>query len=831
MSLFNFFSISGSSADDEEDFYYTEIELDSPLDSSSSSSGISSAGHSIEPLSPSPHCCENCGCHASNVRFNSRSSPLQSTLKASPSTWMHLDMARPAHEDPEYRQRLARTVQLQPNNHGNSVFRRRPGRKPNSLKFTSGASSNALLSQMSANQLAALQQQNAMHLQHNLQHLQASLANRHKRNRKASSQSTIMATVAAQNAYDQLPLTFELQPVPVKRSKPIQVPALAAHRRPKSPNSLCSPFTVGSVQNSPRSYFHCISPSSLGSPSGSSCSSTSAASFSSLCSVAAAASVETDLPSSVAKTATIPIPKTTTANLLSMSGTAAYAPNEHLMDHILRPMQPMQHAVEAIETEHLLQSLESYDSAFGCEATMLPDQDVEIQPPDVQAELELQTPENHQAVGEGEIGGEIDEVEEASELFIDTGEDDNLDELLDTPQFSLNVGQSSLSTFPADEQPTDLTTGPRGLFVDEESDALTKLAESAVHALVNVKRAQQLAAAEQSQQPQQMVQQLDEHQQHVFENFEFEDQNGQNFDNDLIGDHDNKEKHIKKPSHSNRHSVLKRADYEALLTDHQYRHRQQVPVQVHHRKISPSAITNVRFTSSRLPRMAGRPARYEQAVRRAYERRYSFTPCKIGSSNTMKLSSRRPVGRPPKPTLSYNTDISGRTSSVVITAASPSTSVNASGVHARRPPGRPKGSGKTSKLIRQTSQSQEDSSDLNTSFESYSSGVLGSSAEVESLDSGLGGSASVSDVFASTLLQRHGNLPITAASAVRLKNSAAKCRKKFGMENKHQWCTQCKWKKACSRVAAAVAAATSASATLPATEMNSRVQHVVSTAI
>lgn len=46
-----------------------------------------------------------------------------------------------------------------------------------------------------------------------------------------------------------------------------------------------------------------------------------------------------------------------------------------------------------------------------------------------------------------------------------------------------------------------------------------------------------------------------------------------------------------------------------------------------------------------------------------------------------------------------------------------------------------------------------------------------------------------------------------AASAFTVKSSpirrprgeAKKCRKVYGMEHREQWCTQCKWKKACTR--------------------------------
>lgn len=52
----------------------------------------------------------------------------------------------------------------------------------------------------------------------------------------------------------------------------------------------------------------------------------------------------------------------------------------------------------------------------------------------------------------------------------------------------------------------------------------------------------------------------------------------------------------------------------------------------------------------------------------------------------------------------------------------------------------------------------------------------------------------------------HGtSIPAAAASGLakspvrRPRGDAKKCRKVYGMEHRDQWCTQCKWKKACSR--------------------------------
>jgi hypothetical protein len=54
-------------------------------------------------------------------------------------------------------------------------------------------------------------------------------------------------------------------------------------------------------------------------------------------------------------------------------------------------------------------------------------------------------------------------------------------------------------------------------------------------------------------------------------------------------------------------------------------------------------------------------------------------------------------------------------------------------------------------------------------------------------------------------------------------NANGKCRKKFGMQNRDQWCVQCRWKKACSRTAAgrALAAAAAAAAVVVSTAVYS----------
>lgn len=41
--------------------------------------------------------------------------------------------------------------------------------------------------------------------------------------------------------------------------------------------------------------------------------------------------------------------------------------------------------------------------------------------------------------------------------------------------------------------------------------------------------------------------------------------------------------------------------------------------------------------------------------------------------------------------------------------------------------------------------------------------------------------------------------PKMPVSPRRIRGENKKCRKVYGMEHREQWCTQCKWKKACSR--------------------------------
>lgn len=64
-----------------------------------------------------------------------------------------------------------------------------------------------------------------------------------------------------------------------------------------------------------------------------------------------------------------------------------------------------------------------------------------------------------------------------------------------------------------------------------------------------------------------------------------------------------------------------------------------------------------------------------------------------------------------------------------------------------------------------------------------------------------------------TAMQHHASIkPLSQSSALvkmrqmsatplqrRTRGENKKCRKVYGMDNRDSWCTQCKWKKACSR--------------------------------
>ena len=50
-----------------------------------------------------------------------------------------------------------------------------------------------------------------------------------------------------------------------------------------------------------------------------------------------------------------------------------------------------------------------------------------------------------------------------------------------------------------------------------------------------------------------------------------------------------------------------------------------------------------------------------------------------------------------------------------------------------------------------------------------------------------------------TLLQPSASKAFNISPNRRTRGETRKCRKVYGMENRDSWCTQCKWKKACSR--------------------------------
>jgi hypothetical protein len=48
-------------------------------------------------------------------------------------------------------------------------------------------------------------------------------------------------------------------------------------------------------------------------------------------------------------------------------------------------------------------------------------------------------------------------------------------------------------------------------------------------------------------------------------------------------------------------------------------------------------------------------------------------------------------------------------------------------------------------------------------------------------------------------LQQQQQSQIKSSPIRRPRGDAKKCRKVYGMDNRNLWCTQCKWKKACTR--------------------------------
>ena len=356
--------ITSCTDDHEEDFYYTEVELDSPLDDSS---GVSSAGQS--PISnlqsqmhkPSTNNSNNnlsktttattknttstsIVTHANSqpviikqVRKRVRPKPRNKDLiiessnnfnfnhqrfNSAIATWMHMDMARPAHEDPEYKAKFNNS------NETTVTTIKRERKRAASNQYVSDHSDYELnaqhpqpppanyLQNLSAEQLVKLQKQNSLHLKNNIQHLQQLqrqhqqlnqlhqlhqyhqqikrkyIKNHHQPNgisQKNASSILMPATTARTKSVictmAQLENEFEhhllnnstvvaaaaaattvvnnLSPNPLKRSKPIKIPGISlAHRDyHQQPNqSSTSSFTVGSVQLSQNGYFHCFSP-------------------------------------------------------------------------------------------------------------------------------------------------------------------------------------------------------------------------------------------------------------------------------------------------------------------------------------------------------------------------------------------------------------------------------------------------------------------------------------------------------------------------------------------------------------------------------------------
>jgi len=168
--------------DNEEDFYYTEVELDSP------SSGVSSAGQSpmqsninsvstnlIRSNSPVFKQARKRGPKPKNkiqphLIIESNNSNDSNILNSAVATWMHMDMARPAHEDPEYKSRIS-------NNNKKTAALTIKRKRTISRQFASDQSDFELsqqqyLQNLSAEQKNKLKEQNNLHLQHNIQYLQ-----------------------------------------------------------------------------------------------------------------------------------------------------------------------------------------------------------------------------------------------------------------------------------------------------------------------------------------------------------------------------------------------------------------------------------------------------------------------------------------------------------------------------------------------------------------------------------------------------------------------------------------------------------------------------------
>jgi len=335
--------ITSCTDDHEEDFYYTEVELDSPLDSSGISSADQSPMH--EPSNNSNNINNNIlsTLNATNSTIDKHRnlySPVpvirQAARKRGPkprtkhliessvdhftnskinsaiATWMHMDMSKPPTEDPEYKLRLNSINNKKTNSIDNQITtaikrERKRAASNNQYNVTDQSDLESTLNQhylrnLTAEQLTQLQQQNNLHLKNNIQHLQQ-LHRQHqhlqqlnqynqqvKRKYVKSQQSgnsssmliptrtksVICSMAQLENELDHHHLlnSASLSPNPLKRSKPIKIPGISlAHRDAVYQNANQSPsFTVGSVQLSPTGYFHCFSPTpphSLSSPTSS----------------------------------------------------------------------------------------------------------------------------------------------------------------------------------------------------------------------------------------------------------------------------------------------------------------------------------------------------------------------------------------------------------------------------------------------------------------------------------------------------------------------------------------------------------------------------------
>lgn len=226
-------------------------------------------------------------------------------------TWMHMDMAKPATEDPEYKARLNNSNANDDSSNSTTVKRER--KRAASNQYISDQSdyeatqqmqqTGNYLHNMTAEQLTKLQHQNKLHLKNNIQHLQQLQRHHQHMNQlhqlqqyqqvkrkytKSSQQSGSILIPAARTksvicSMAQLENDFEqhllnktansLAPNQLKRSKPIKIPGISlAHRDYSQQPNQSSSFTVGSVQLSPNGYFHCFSPTpphSLSSPTSS----------------------------------------------------------------------------------------------------------------------------------------------------------------------------------------------------------------------------------------------------------------------------------------------------------------------------------------------------------------------------------------------------------------------------------------------------------------------------------------------------------------------------------------------------------------------------------